>query len=70
MRLICIMSLILLLSSCSSIPSKVYIPTYCDVQKREKPQKSGDLLEDIKKILIYSELLEQDLEFCRGKKGE
>lgn len=68
MRLICIMSLILLLNSCSSIPQKVYIPTYCDVQKREKPQKRGDLLEDIKAILIYSELLEQDLEFCRGKK--
>lgn len=57
------------ISGCTKT-QQVFIPTACEIPKRERPQKSGDMLEDLKAIFIYSELLERDLEFCRGVKNE
>ncbi|WP_257875389.1 hypothetical protein [Helicobacter sp. 12S02232-10] len=56
-------------SSCASSVryQKVYIPTQCQIQKQERPVKSGDLIKDLKAILIYTELIEKDLNFCRGE---
>ncbi|PAF50857.1 hypothetical protein [Helicobacter sp. 13S00477-4] len=45
---------------------EVFIPTACQIPKRENPIKTGDLAQDVKNILIYSEGIAKDLEFCRG----
>ncbi|MDO7253893.1 hypothetical protein [Helicobacter cappadocius] len=67
MRWICILLTLLCFSGCIEY-QKVLVPTSCDVPKRDKPSQSGDLLKDLRAILIYSEFIEQDLEFCRGRK--
>lgn len=67
MRWICILTLILLISGCSQY-KQVLIPVACEISQRERPKSSGDMIEDIKAILIYSEGIEQDLDFCTGKK--
>lgn len=62
---------LMLFSACAS-PSlsykQVLIPTKCGINQQQRPIKSGDLLKDVQAILIYTELLESDLEFCRGVK--
>lgn len=49
---------------------QVFIPSACDVPKREKPKKTGVLIEDIRAILIYDEIISKDLSFCRGEKEQ
>lgn len=51
------------------IINEVYIPQKCEVTKKVRPLKTGQLVQDFKQTLIYTELLEQDLAVCRGEKG-
>ncbi len=58
--------LALLLCGCTHLYKPIYIPTKCDIPKLERPALGSSLLlENIKALLIYTELLEKDLEFCR-----
>lgn len=69
-QFIIIALLLVLLCACAE-PKVVYkevkIPTKCDIPKRQRPQKSHNALEYLKNILIYTELLEKDLNFCTGE---
>ncbi|GMT39170.1 hypothetical protein NHP20013_12950 [Helicobacter bizzozeronii] len=42
----------------------VYIPTKCKVLKPVRPHKSLNTLEYLKALLIYTQELEKDLDFC------
>ncbi len=42
----------------------VYVPTPCNIAKPTRPPKDLGLLEYVKALLIYTEGLEKDLEFC------
>ncbi len=46
----------------------VYIPTKCKTKDIPKPipSKESSVSEDVAEILKYTELLERDLEFCKG----
>lgn len=73
MRLMCFMLILLNLFICGCATTKVaykqvYIPTKCDVPKRERPQKSTNIIETLKSILVYTMTLEKDLQICRGEK--
>ncbi|WP_324725783.1 hypothetical protein [Helicobacter felis] len=47
----------------------VYVPTKCQIPKLERPALgSSSLAQNIKALLIYTELLEKDLDFCREGK--
>ncbi|WP_104758903.1 hypothetical protein [Helicobacter bizzozeronii] len=54
------------LSGCSEriVYKDVYIPTKCKVLKPVRPHKSLNTLEYLKALLIYTEQLEKDLDFC------
>ena len=54
------------LSGCASNDRIIYVPTKCDVAPRAKPIKSQSLTQYLKEVLIYSEGLERDLDYCRG----
>ncbi|WP_240329635.1 hypothetical protein [Helicobacter suis] len=58
--------LILLLTACTPriVYQKVYIPTKCNIIKPERPPKSLHFVDYLKELLIYTERLEKDLEFC------
>ncbi|WP_104740916.1 hypothetical protein [Helicobacter bizzozeronii] len=45
----------------------VYIPTKCKVLKPVRPHKSLNTLEYLKALLIYTQELEKDLDFCLQK---
>lgn len=45
---------------------EVNVPVRCDVPERHKPKKSNNLVEYLRDVLIYSEGLEQDLDYCRN----
>ena len=47
----------------------VYIPTKCKTKSIPKPTPSKDssISQDVAEILQYTELLERDLEFCKGE---
>ena len=45
---------------------EVFVPQKCSVLQKPRPAKTGELLKDFDTILIYTELLEQDLNICRG----
>lgn len=70
MRWIYTMTLMLAISGCATQTKyqQVFIPSPCEIQEREKPQRSGDIIRDLKAVLIYSELIKKDLDFCRGVK--
>ena len=51
---------------CASNDRIIYVPTKCDVAPRAKPIKSQSLTQYLKEVLIYSEGLERDLDYCRG----
>ncbi|WP_104638091.1 hypothetical protein [Helicobacter bizzozeronii] len=42
----------------------VYIPTKCKVLKPVRPHKGLNTLEYLKALLIYTQELEKDLDFC------
>lgn len=55
------------LSGCVRLYKPVYIPTKCNIPKLERPVLSSPLLSaNIQALLIYTELLEKDVNFCRG----
>ena len=58
----------LLLSACTTTKEAVYIPTKCKTKDIPKPMpsKESSVSEDVAEILKYTELLERDLEFCKG----
>ncbi|WP_163499834.1 hypothetical protein [Helicobacter suis] len=54
-----------MLSGCMRVYKPVYIPTSCKIPKRSRPTLTAPTLaEDISELLIYTELLEEDLNFC------
>lgn len=40
------------------------VPVKCDIEMPKEPQQTGDIMQDIPNILIYTEVLESDLQFC------
>lgn len=40
------------------------IPVKCDVKKAQLPAYTGDMLVDVPNILIYTEIIEGDIDFC------
>lgn len=52
----------------SSSIKEVYIPVKCDVPPRTRPQDTSNLVEKIVNLLVYTEGLENDLNYCRGIK--
>ncbi len=59
----------LLFGGCVRVYKPVYIPTKCQIPKIERPALASPILsENIKALLIYAELLEKDLAFCREGK--
>nr|WP_163555449.1 hypothetical protein [Helicobacter suis] len=59
-------TLTLLLTACTPrvVYQKVYIPTKCNIIKPERSPTHLDYLSYLKELLIYTERLEKDLEFC------
>lgn len=68
--LVCFIVLAMGLSGCAKqvVYKEVLIPTKCDVKKRDKPSKGGSSTYFLRDLLIYTEGLERDLEYCRGEK--
>ncbi|WP_041302649.1 hypothetical protein [Helicobacter felis] len=61
---------IIFFNGCYRVYKPVYIPTKCQIPKLERPALgSSSLAQNIKALLIYTELLEKDLEFCRVGKS-
>lgn len=56
-------------SACSVEPKIEYreklVPVKCNIQKTKLPAYTGVLEQDIPNILVYTEILEKDIEFCR-----
>lgn len=56
--------------ACADITKReaVYIPTKCKTKDIPKPMpsKESSVSEDVAEILKYTEMLERDLEFCKG----
>lgn len=46
---------------------EVLIPSKCEVVKRHRPSQSSSVVEQIARLLGYIELLEKDIEICRGE---
>lgn len=40
------------------------VPVRCDVKKAQLPPYTGDVLVDVPNILIYTEIIEGDVDFC------
>lgn len=59
---------IIMLTGCSLEPRIEYkeklVPVKCKIQKTQVPAYTGDLNIDIPNILVYTEVLEKDIEFC------
>lgn len=49
------------------IYKEVKIPIKCNVDKIPKPAYSDNLIQDLKNLAVYAELLEKDLNFCIGE---
>lgn len=56
---------ILILSGCGGY-REVKVPVRCDIPARDKPAPVGGVVEQTRDALIYTEGLEQDLNYCRG----
>lgn len=53
------------------IYKEVKVPIKCDITMPQKPKLTQDnFLEDLSKVLIYTETLEKDLLFCIGNKSQ
>lgn len=55
--------------ACATTKEAVYIPTKCKTKDIPKPMPSKDssISQDVAEILQYTEMLERDLDFCKGK---
>ncbi len=49
---------------------EVLIPQKCEVTKKIRPIYKGEVVEDLRQTLVYTELLEADLQICRGENNE
>ena len=49
---------------------EVLIPQKCEVSAKIRPIYKGEVVEDLRQTLVYIELLEQDLQICRGENNE
>lgn len=57
----------ILLTGCASTRVEYVekkIPVKCDVKKAQLPAYTGDMLVDVPNILIYTEIIEGDIDFC------
>lgn len=56
------------ISGCSSetikVPEKVYVPVKCKVDKTTPPYDTGDPVLNNTHILIYTQIIKGDLDFC------
>ena len=61
-----------LLTGCAEVTKReaVYITTKCKTKPIPKPtpSKESSISQEVAEILQYIELLEKDLEFCRGER--
>lgn len=61
-----------LLTGCATTTKReaVYIPTKCKTKPIPKPipSKESSISEEVAEILKYTEMLERDLEFCKGER--
>lgn len=59
-----------LLAGCAEVTKReaVYIPTKCKTKPIPKPtpSKESSISQEVAEIFTYTEMLERDLEFCRG----
>lgn len=56
----------LLFCGCIKEYVEVPIPIKCEIPAREKPQWKANALTYLKDVLVYTEKIEADLDFCRG----
>lgn len=63
---------LILLTGCAEVTKReaVYIPTKCKTKPIPKPypSKESSISEEVAEIFKYTEMLEKDLEFCRGER--
>ncbi|WP_104747752.1 hypothetical protein [Helicobacter cetorum] len=53
------------LSGCYRVYKPVYIPTKCEIEMPTRPALSStEISENMKALLVYTETLEKDLQFC------
>ena len=61
-----------LLTGCAEVTKReaVYIPTKCKTKPIPKPypSKESSVSEEVAEIFKYTEMLEKDLEFCKGER--
>lgn len=61
-----------LLTGCVTTTKReaVYIPTKCKTKPIPKPipSKESSVSEEVAEIFKYTEMLERDLEFCKGER--
>lgn len=61
-----------LLTGCATTTKReaVYIPTKCKTKPIPKPipSKESSVSEEVAEIFKYTEMLERDLEFCKGER--
>lgn len=67
------LTVVLAFTACAE-PSIVYrevkVPVQCQIDKQDRPSYTGSLMEDFRSMLIYAEIIERDLDFCRTGKYE
>ena len=63
---------LILLTGCAEVTKReaVYIPTKCKTKPIPKPipSKESSISQEVAEIFKYTEMLERDLEFCRGER--
>lgn len=62
---------LILLTGCAEVTKQaVYIPTKCKTKPIPKPipSKESSVSQEVAEIFKYTEMLERDLEFCRGER--
>lgn len=58
---------VILLTGCTATRveyAEKKVPVRCDVKKAQLPPYTGDVLVDVPNILIYTEIIERDIDFC------
>ncbi|AFI03323.1 hypothetical protein [Helicobacter cetorum] len=56
---------LLALSGCYRVYKPVYIPTKCEIEMPKRPELAHtEIDKNLEALLVYTETLEKDLEFC------
>ncbi|AFI05670.1 hypothetical protein [Helicobacter cetorum] len=59
------LAILFILSGCYRVYKPIYIPTKCEIEMPTRPTLSStEISENMKALLIYTETLEKDLQFC------